>query len=422
MRSNVLELASLNEVIKLNKDAYGFAGTYSGRPAKGHDLINLRQLGLSPVLSGAEQGTNTAGDVVQYTTDGRDISELWTEFQATLSVWNEHRQRIVDFLTFPVVNVIDDVPQGGTSDFEEASEFGEPKGQRNTLNYFSLAYDFRWYDLATRMTWKFLADATAAQVTALHGQALEADNRLIFNKVMKTIYNNVNTKTDIRNQPYTVYRLYNNDGTVPPTYGSNVFDGTHTHYTTSGAATIDSGDVEALEGQLTEHGFSAVNGNRLVLMVNSQQGAQIRRFRANVVNNNAAVALYDFVPAIGQPAMIVPNTTGLIGQQVAGDLDGLNVIGSYGNFIIVQDDYLPAGYILGFATGGAAQLSNPVGFREHANAGLRGLRLMPGNMNGYPLQDSFYSRGFGTGIRQRGGAAVMQITASGTYAVPSVYA
>lgn len=419
-----LTVPSPRETAKYTK-RYGFPGTFTGLPAEGHELINLRQLGLIPALGGSTrpqpQGTSTWGDVLQFTADGRDINELWTEFQDSLQIWNERRQRIIDFLTYPVVNVIEDVPQGGQADFEEASEFGEPKGQRNTLNYFSLAFGFKWYDLAQRMTWKFIAEATAAQVEALHQQALEADNRLIFTKVMQTVFNNVNTRTDIRNQPYPVYRLYNGDGTVPPMYGSTNFDGNHTHYTISGAATVDSGDVEALMGQLREHGYSRANGNRIVLMVHSQEGEQIRRFRANVANNNGAVALYDFIPALGQPALIVPNTTGLLGTQVGGELDGLYVIGSYGDVIIVEDDMMPAGYLFMFATGGDASLSNPVGLREHANPNLRGLRLLPGNLHGYPLADSFYSRGFGTGIRQRGGGAVMQIKAAGGYAVPAQY-
>lgn len=373
-----------------NRDVmqYGFPGTLAAKPVEGHELIDLQALGLLPSLAGAEQGTSTWGDVLQYTADGRDISELWTVYQESLQVFNDRRQAIVRFLTFQVQSAIEDVPQGGQADFEEASEFGEPKGQRNSLNYFSLGYDFKWYDLAQRMTWKFIAEATAAQVDALHSQALEADNRLVFTKVMKAVFNNANTKTDIRNQPFTVYRFYNNDGTVPPSYAGNSFSSSHTHYTTSGATTVDSGDVEAMLGQLREHGYSPQNGNRVVLMVNSQEGEQIRRFRANTANNNSAVALYDFIPAIGQPALIVPNTTGLIGSQVAGELEGLYVIGSYGSVIVVEDDYIPAGYMFMFATGGDASLDNPVGFREHANPALRGLRLLPGNLNGYPLVDS----------------------------------
>jgi hypothetical protein len=77
--------------------------------------------------------------------------------------------------------------------------------------------------------------------------------------------------------------------------------------------------------------------------------------------------------------------------------------------------------VLLFATGGSANLTNPVGIREHANTGARGLQLVQGPLAQYPLQESYYRRGFGTGIRQRGAAIVMQITA-GAYAIPAAYA
>ena len=59
-----------------------------------------------------------------------------------------------------------------------------------------------------------------------------------------------------------------------------------------------------------------------------------------------------------------------------------------------------------------------VGLREHVNTSLRGLRLVKGPNPDYPLIDSFYQRGFGTGVRQRGGAVVMKITA-GSYSAPT---
>ena len=77
--------------------------------------------------------------------------------------------------------------------------------------------------------------------------------------------------------------------------------------------------------------------------------------------------------------------------------------------------------MLTFGTGGLGQLGNLVGLREHANPAYRGLRLLPGNQQGYPLVDSYYSRGFGTGIRQRGGAVVTQFKASGSYDIPTIY-
>ena len=366
------------------------------------------------------QGYNAEGGIITRTSDGRDLSDLWAELSQVVAVYNERRQKLIDLMTFSVTQNIEDVPQLGSDDFEEASEFGEPKGIRAAMTYFSMAYDFKWYDLAARFTWKFLADASSQQIEAIHSSALEADSRLVFQKVMSSVFNSAGRSATINQQNYNVYPLYNGDGTTPPAYKGNTFTDTHTHYLASGNAAIDSGDLEAAYEHLRHHGYGIENGTQIICMVNTQEANVIRTFRANTANNNSAVATYDFVPSTGQPTLIVPNMQGLIGSQPPSQWNGLPVIGSYGPMLIVVEDYIPAGYVLTFGTGGEGNLQNLVGFREHANTQLRGLRLIGGDKTGYPLIDSYYSRGFGTGIRQRGAGVVMQIT-SGSYTVPSAY-
>lgn len=395
----------------------GFAS--SGVAKRGMELVDLRSLGILPGVAGGSRGYNTEGDVITQTTDGRDLNEIWAEFQAAIAIQNEARQRIIDLLTFTVTQLIETVPQFTTDDFEEASEFGEPKSIRTQAGYFNMSYDWKWYDVAARFTWKYLAEATAAQVESVHQSVLEADNRNVFSKVMRTIFNPVNLAATIQGQAYTVYKLYNADGTVPPTYLTNVFDGTHTHYFTSGAAAVTSGDLDDVIEHLEHHGYSQSNGHQMIIMVNRNEGKVIRGFRSAV---NGGTASFDFIPAQGTPAFILPNGSQILsGGQPVNEFQGLTVIGSYGSALIVQEDYIPVGYILGFATGGGNLPTNLIGLREHANPALRGLRLIPGNRSAYPLVDSFYSRGFGTGIRQRGAAAVMQITANANYAAPAAY-
>lgn len=365
------------------------------------------------------RGTNTEGDVLTQTIDGRDLNEVWAELQQALNAWNAGRDRLVSALTFNVTAPVEDVPQVSMEDFEEASEFGEPKGIRGG-DFFSMGYDFKWYDIAIRYTWKFLAEATAAQVENQHNMVLEADNRLVFNKVLKTVFNPVNSTTNIRQQNFNVYKFYNNDGTVPPAYKTYTHAGTHNHYITSGAATVTSGDLDDMEEHLHHHGYGAQAGSTLILLVNRVQLNTIRNFRV------ATGASYDFIPNQGQPPWLLPtNVGGVVGNQgsaIPSTVNGLAVAGRYGNWLIVEEDYVPAGYMFGFATGGENQAGNPVGIREHQNAGLRGLRLVKGRESDYPLIDSFYNRGFGTGIRHRGAGIVMQITAAGSYTTPAAYA
>jgi hypothetical protein len=391
---------------------------------------DLRRLGLLPPMMGSAPGgtgtgAHTHGDIVQRLADGTDPNDLWTDLQAQLNVWNQTRQTIIDFLTFPVQNQVESIAQGATVDFEAASEFGVPVAVREAITTFQLGFTLDWYDIGTRYTWKFLLDADRRQVDMVHNQILEADNRLVFTKVMNAVFRNTNRVATIQSQNYNVYALYNNDGTVPPTYKTNTFTGSHTHYRATGAATLDSQDVEFMIDDLRSHGYGENEGSTIVLMVNKAEGDIMRGFRFGVANNNSQVAKYDFIPAVGQSPLIIPNAlqgAGLLGgNQPPGQIDGMSVIGSYGPALVVQEDYIPAGYMLMFATGGSANLGNPVGLREHANPGARGMQLVQGPIAQYPLQESYYRRGFGTGIRQRGAAFVTQVTA-GSYTIPTVYA
>lgn len=382
---------------------------------KGMRRIDLRALGLVAPVAGGARGYNAAGDVLTQTVDGRPLGDIWAEFQQTIAIANERRQTMIDLLTFPVTSIIEDVPQFGGGDFERMSEYGVPQGIRPSTNVLSLGYSFEWYDLAARFTWQFLAEASTAQVEAVHQSALEADNRLVFLEVMRTLFRNTNRVANINQQNYNVYTFYNGDGTVPPEYKSNTFAGTHTHFRTSGAATVTSGDLDEITDDFKSHGYSTENGTQHFALVNGTEATVIRTFKV------ATGARYDFIPSAGSPAVILPSTAGLLGTQVPASFRGFNVIGSYGPMLIIEEEYIPAGYVAAFSSGGAANLNNPIGFREHSNAGLRGLRLVKGRDADYPLIDSYYARGFGTGVRQRGAGMVMQITA-GAYTIPAAYA
>lgn len=387
------------------------------RAKRGMTRVDLSDLGFIPPVIGGNRGIHHEGDIITQTVDGRDLNIIWTEFQRTIQLMNAKRTALVRFLTFPVVNPVEDVPDMSTDDFEVATEYGEPKSIRMPGKFVSRAYYFEWFDLATRFTWKFLANASAAQLESANNAALEADNRLVLREVLRTIYNPTNLTTTITGQPYNVYKFYNNDGTTPPPYAGTTFLSTHTHYMTSGAASFDGTDVEALANNVREHGYNTENGYTLILLVNKQEGDVIRQFKVGVGG-----ALYDFVPSLGTNVnILLPAGTTLVGPgQPASTLNGLTQIGMYGDIHVVQNDFVPPGYMTFFATGGEDNINNPVGLREHANAGLRGLRLVKGRTADYPLIDAFYNRGFGTGIRIRGAGAVMQVTA-GAYAAPAAY-
>jgi len=185
----------------------------------------------------------------------------------------------------------------------------------------------------------------------------------------------------------------------------------------SGASTVDSGDLDDMETDLKHHGYTWQTGTTLLLIVNSAEAAVIRTFR--VADGDS----YDFLLSQGNPPWFPPDANLALyppGATPSAQLAGLPVIGRYGQWLVIEDDLVPAGYMLGLASGGELSAQNPVGIREHANTALRGLRLVKGPDPDYPLIDSYYQRGFGTGIRQRGAGVVMMI-GTGSYDIPEAY-
>lgn len=382
------------------------------------DLITwlLDESNQSLAVFGQEQGFNERADVIM-AADGTDLNSFWNEVQETIRLRNQDRTSLIDRLIFRVTGVTEQVNPPSEVDFEEASEYGQPVGIRGTATRLFRGYDFKFYDLAVRYTWMFLAEADRRQLELHNNMALEADIKLQFRTVMKRLFNPLNSNgiTD-KNEPVTVFAAYNADGEVPPAFKQNTFAGSHNHYLASGTASITPANVKTLQTAIEEHGYTIQRGYQLVLWVNKQEADIIRTFRLGV--NGAE---FDFVvnPATYNGKVWVPNN----GTYVGGPQDVLpGEIGTYGPFHVVQEDYIPAGYVVAIATGGVDNITNPVGLREHTNPAYRGLKVIPGQRSDYPLVDSFYRRGLGTGIRHRGSLAIMQVRATGNYQVPTLYA
>lgn len=370
---------------------------------------------LSLAAYGAEAGFNERADVVQ-AADGTDLNEFWNEVQETIRIRNEDRNTLIDQLVFRVNEITTEVQVPSEVEFEEASEYGQPVGIRGGATRLFRGYDFKFYDLAVRYTWMFIAEASRQQLEMNHNLALEADRKLLFRTVMKRLFNplNGNGFTD-KNEPVTVFAAYNADGEVPPTYKQTTFTGSHNHYVVSGGATVTSANLRTLANLTEEHGYTLQNGYRTVLLANKAEVDVIKTFRT--ANGDE----FDFVPnpEYYGGAVWVPNNGTYVGGpegRVPGE------VGTWGPFHIVEEGYIPAGYLVSIVTGGTDNLTNPIGLREHTNPAYRGLKVIPGARSDYPLIDSFYRRGLGTGIRHRGGLAIMQVKASGSYQVPALYA
>jgi hypothetical protein len=375
------------------------------------------QLLSGPLPFGGEGGYGTEGDVLVNTTaDGVDVNTLWAEVQSVLQAWNAERGAVASLLSHYTINAADAVPQAIQDEsFEVASEFGEPESIRAPGNAILLGNTLVDYDKAGRFTWKFLRDSTAEQIRAVTNYAVAADNKLVNGLIVNRMFSPTPQTNEFG---HTCYPLWSADGMVPPPYLGKTFDNTHTHYLVSEAADIDSGDLESLISHVQEHGYGMDPGSRLIAFMNPLEADEVSAFKAGVANNNTVIAKHDFIPSQGAPAYLTAET--IVGEVAPAQYQGLKIDGSYGPLWVVRSQYIPSKYVLVVATSGANSPNNAVSVRQHTNAAYQGLRTIPGNKPGYPLQDSFWARCIGVGTRHRGAAAVMQIKASGSYTAPSI--
>jgi hypothetical protein len=389
------------------------AGTTTLRAKRGTELVDLRALGIVPGIAGGARGFNAFGDIIKATIDGTDLNELWNDFNGpngALAQYNDAHDSLRSMLSFHTTLPAEEVARvGALATFEDASEYGTPQGTRIKPDVDKRGAGFRFRDLAIRMTWQYLANATAQQVQAVQNTLLEADHRQVFDAVMGRLFRG-NTN-GVNPEGFTIFGLYNNDGETPPDYAGNTFLNTHTHYLASGAAVVDGQDLAA---GIAHHGYTDVPGTQLLIFANKVEMDVIRGFKAGV---GTVPSPFDFIPAQGSP-------TYLTTQQIVGDIPPaaygrIKIAGSFGPAWCSENAFIPAGYVLTVVSGGAESQVNPIVFREHVNGALRGLLNIGGSSPDYPLIDSFAIRGFGTGVRHRGAAVVMQITA-GAYAAPSI--
>lgn len=369
---------------------FGRADTYN----------KLAQLGLY----GAEGGLVVRADEIPSvsgtatTLDGQPLSEIWAELQARLNLYNRQSSAVFSLFTFPVDRAQDRVAVWTTAKFEEATELGRPKKTR--FKYVQRAFPLQHHDLGLGFTQEFIDSSKGSEIESIRVQVEAAWTSLLLDGALMALFSPTNATDE---DSLSIKRLYNNDGEVPPPWKRFTHLGSHQHYLTSGAASFDAVDVAAMEDHLMHHGYGD-NGETLILFMNRAEIAVAR-------------TLTGFVPAASASVPVIIN--GEVVGQTRGAPGGLNIQGYLGTFVIVEENMIPAGYLLGMATGGRFAQQNPVGYRRHENPSVRGLRLVEGNRTNYPIIDSVYDGYAGFGVRHRGAAVVMQLTA-GAYAAPTL--
>jgi hypothetical protein len=403
--------------MKVHEDARQMFSSLLSKYGSGFEI--WKNTGIVLPIGGAAKGYNETEQIDFHLIDGYDLNELWEEFNQAIRLINRDRGQLVDRLVFPVQKPIERVPQVFVEDFEDADEFGRPVGIR-PAEYWDMGFPMQYKDLATRFTWRYLAEADVRQVRQTMNAVLEAYRRFLFKLCFDRIWDNTVSSATLRGgSAVTVFPFYNGTAAVdaqgnnvaPPPWKAFTHATNHTHYLSSGAATVDSADLDEMFGHIYHHGYTE-GGATVILLVNEQEADVIRTFRV------ASGDKYDFIPDSGNEISFILNGT-IIGGQPTNDtgLRGFpGFIGKYGTVSVVQEDLIPADFMFMFASGGLRAQNNPVGIREHENDSLRGLKLIPQHVH-YPLIDSYAHATGGAGIRHRGAGVVMSIGA-GAYAPP----
>jgi hypothetical protein len=244
---------------------------------------------------------------------------------------------------------------------------------------------------------------------------LEADNRLTTGTILQRLFDPAQGSNE---WGHNVYGFYNADAMVPPAYLGKEFATAHNHYLVSGSASMDSGDLEAAATHVRQHGFGTTANSRLLALMNPAQAEVVSTFKAGEENATGIIAKHDYIPSQGSPAYLQPEN--IVGQVAPAEFNGLRVQGSYGDVWVIQSDFIPEDYFAVVATYGPNSSDNAIGFREHLQTQYRGFRTIPGQAPGYPIQDAFFARAFGVGVRRRGQACVTQIKATGDYDTPEI--
>src|SRR5580765_1987570 len=107
---------------------------------------------LLPIAGGAK-GYNETADLLTRTVDGVPLNDLYDEITASLAILNAQRSPLIAALTFPVDKPYEQVMQIIGDEFEEADEFGQPKGIRLGAPW-NMGYDLKYFYLGIRYTFR----------------------------------------------------------------------------------------------------------------------------------------------------------------------------------------------------------------------------------------------------------------------------
>lgn len=387
-------------------------------------LEALAAQGLSGSDIFGRPGTQVEADVlVSESADGVNLNAIYKSQQEVLKAWNSERLAFAALLSYPTTVTGDAVPQNLASEsFEEEGEFSIPKsmGQEPAL---LMGYPLRDMVIRQSWSWRYIRDATAEQLDNQLVRALEADAKLISGLILGRLFD---PTEGVNEHGHRVFGLWNGtDGLNPPAHLGRTFPASTSHYWVSQNALLDSADVEDAIAALKSKGYGRSVGSQILILANPAESELIQSWRVGEESRpptggetSGPVARHSFIPSVNAPARLEP--ANIVGAVAPAQFNGLKVEGSYGPAWLIESEFVPSGYVAVVASSGADSPNNVVAMRQHPNPNWQGLRRIGGNWREYPLQDSFFMRTVGVGVRHRGAAVCIQAKASGSYDIPSI--
>lgn len=223
-------------------------------------------------------------------------------------------------------------------------------------------------------------------------QIIQQDLRTIRFEILKECFNPTSLGRGFYNQTYDALGVL----TAPPVWGTNTFAATHTHYATTGAATLANFDVfDDMKQHIREHGD--VSG--FVGFMNSTDLTAIEKLGSPIGTGRVNIPSF-FTDSLYK--------NGLVDEEF--DYKGIRWI---------KNEWIPSGYIVMIALAGDTKAFK---FHQPNNEAYRGMLWAPGPNGSYPWQDSVAFRQFRVRAFNRWMGAVYQISANANYTVPSYYA
>lgn len=256
-------------------------------------------------------------------------------------------------------------------------------------------------------TWEYMQLATPAEIAKTYNEMMDAFYRQNILEIQRALFlSTAYTFTDhfTDEVSYTVYRLWDNDGTFtpPPSPHGVAFANTHDHY--NGDAVLAQADILANIVHLEEHG----NTKGVKICVNIADKA--------VFATAANVGSTTFIPLT--PAFIVDTTWGSAETSKKYSLETVDLENQHiGNMVTGEEvwvkPWVPLHYYCYVATGMPDKV---LGFRERP--GASGLRII-GKDPDYPFLSDTGNAYFGYGVWNRG-MAVIGYDQNDTWADPTI--